>query len=290
MQRAGLPHRAAHDRDARGLVAQPMGPGVGSGVDDDAVVVDRRDRPATRAPRRRCPRSGCPSLCRTASTVTGTPSSVEREHVVARGLGVAALIEHRADVLDALHRRSVELQCGCTPAVEDELVRLDPEAARRQAAEVAGAGLDLEHRVAHATVEVMVVPLAGALVAVGAAGQLDGAQPTLLDQPPHVAVHGGDPELRDLLAREAQALGWGRSGDRRDRTRRRIASSWQVRRRLSMRLSDSTQRRQRAVARAAEDPEPRSSSATSEIERDGGEHDRRLGADRRAIDGDRAAP
>jgi hypothetical protein len=52
-------------------------------------------------------------------------------------------------------------------------VGFDPESARRKAAEVPRAGLDLEHRVTDPAVEVMKMTLAGAFVAIRATGELD---------------------------------------------------------------------------------------------------------------------
>ena len=72
-------------------------------------------------------------------------------------------------------------------------MRFELEAAGRHVPDVLGAALDLEDLVAGAAMEVVVVMLAGRLVARRLAGQLDGLERAFLDKPFERAIDGGYP-------------------------------------------------------------------------------------------------
>lgn len=66
-----------------------------------------------------------------------------------------------------------------------------------QSGEVSRAVLDLEQSITGSTVEVVVVSLAGDLVAIGRAGKLDCTQPLCVDEGTEVTVDGGDAQSRE---------------------------------------------------------------------------------------------
>lgn len=91
-------------------------------------------------------------------------------------------------------RPLAQRHAGAAQAVEDDLVALGQEPRGGEVREVAGAVFDLEHPVAVAAVEVVVVVLAGQLVAGGGARQLDRVKAPFIEEATNRAVDRGDAE------------------------------------------------------------------------------------------------
>jgi hypothetical protein len=101
------------------------------------------------------------------------------------------------------------LRAGGAGTVDEELV-----AAVLEASGKLGLGLDLTafelvDGAAAIALEVMVVGLAGDLVAGGVAGDVDGSEPLVLDEAADVAVDGGDAERVDVFLGEGEGFVWG---------------------------------------------------------------------------------
>lgn len=83
---------------------------------------------------------------------------------------------------------------------------LEHEAARCEARDIGGAAGDVVDAVARSAVKVVVMALAGALVAGGLPGKADGLKPALIDQGSDGAIDGGDAQPGDALAGSGEDL------------------------------------------------------------------------------------